>query len=189
MAERSESEDQREEERGTDEWRRQENDEDNIGLTSNGVAREISHYVNHRSSDEDQDRHDSSGDEDSVEENELEREEEDEFEEENQLAYELVDDDYEQQPQQSEEEEFGDFKEAEVALNGNGNGHHLEEDPGVESEGKNESSLPEGRMPSFPVNRSSIPPLTTGTESCLLVVFDLKTLSIFALHLFIAPSL
>jgi hypothetical protein len=145
---------------GVEEERRQEEEQDNIGLTSNGVARDLTHYVSQGREDSD-----SSGDEHS--EREKEDGEEDGFDEGNQLPYELVDDDYEQQPEtepqpeQSEEEEFGEFKEADVVLNGSGNHQEAE----LEGEGKNEDQSPTGRVPSFPVNRSSIPPLTTGQRT------------------------
>jgi hypothetical protein len=143
---------------GVEEERRQEEEQDNIGLTSNGVARDLTHYVSQGREDSD-----SSGDEHS--EREKEDEEEDGFDEGNQLPYELVDDDYEQQPEteqpEQSEEEFGEFKEADVVLNGSGNHQEAE----LEGEGKNEDQSPTGRVPSFPVNRSSIPPLTTGQRT------------------------
>jgi hypothetical protein len=113
---------------GVEEERRQEEEQDNIGLTSNGVARDLTHYVSQGREDSD-----SSGDEQQPE---------------------------TEQPEQSEEE-FGEFKEADVVLNGSGNHQEAE----LEGEGKNEDQSPTGRVPSFPVNRSSIPPLTTGQRT------------------------
>lgn len=133
---------------------------DDIGLTTTSITKDIDSYI--QRNDRDGNEYNSSDEE--GERNEKEYGHEEEAEE--PLSYELVDDGYAQENNHESDEEFGEFNQADgngyQAMNGNGHvSCNEEDDNGYHEEAENQT--PEYRVPSFPINKSSIPPLTAGT--------------------------
>ena len=159
----------------------EEEERDDVGLTSVNVTKDISHYLRQPAGHDDP-QADSSDDEGRQKQQKGEEEEgegedqneekyhqqlESEEEEDHDLAsYELVDDDYlpgEQEEGEQGDEEFGEFKEA---SHGNNDPHGPQVEEGNTLCNGDHETMPSSadyRVPPFSVNRSSIPPLTTGT--------------------------
>lgn len=151
-----------------------EEDRDDIPLcttttSTTTITKTIDSYLLPKNSQDD----DSSEDEEERNNKIVNLEEPEEFEEpgEDHLNYELVDDGYANEIEsQHSDEEYGEFHDANVshsegyhaAINGDDEEKEGEGMNGNDQETNSINQSSEYRIPSFPINKSSIPPLTAG---------------------------